>query len=137
MREVFADTSYWIALNDPVDRWHLRARHATDGLGSVLLITTEAVLIEFLNFFAEAGAHRRREAVRAVAQIRASLQVRVIPPGAYPMLADGIVFYSTREDKGYSLTDCLSMLVMRDREIYQVLTFDAHFAQEGFVTLPQ
>jgi predicted nucleic acid-binding protein len=35
-------------------------------------------------------------------------------------------------DKGYSLTDCISMNVMRDRGINDVLTQDKQFAQEGF-----
>lgn len=32
----------------------------------------------------------------------------------------------------YSHTDCLSMLIKRERGITDVLTHDAHFTQEGF-----
>lgn len=35
-------------------------------------------------------------------------------------------------DKGYSLTDCSSMCVMKTLGITDVLTHDKHFAQEGF-----
>ncbi|TRV46210.1 MAG: hypothetical protein EWV53_08380, partial [Microcystis panniformis Mp_MB_F_20051200_S9] len=38
-------------------------------------------------------------------------------------------------DKGYSLTDCASMQIMRQLEIYEILTFDKHFQQEGFSAL--
>ena len=43
--------------------------------------------------------------------------------------------YESRLDKGYSLTDCVSMQVMRERGISEVLTNDQHFAQEGFTIL--
>jgi predicted nucleic acid-binding protein len=35
-------------------------------------------------------------------------------------------------DKEYSLTDCLSMRIMEQRGIEEVLTADQHFAQAGF-----
>jgi predicted nucleic acid-binding protein len=44
----------------------------------------------------------------------------------------GFDLYKARPAKGYSLTDCISMIEMRDRNISDVLTHDRHFAQEGF-----
>jgi len=41
------------------------------------------------------------------------------------------------EDKGYSLTDCISMIVMKQRGIIEVLTHDKHFTQENFRILFQ
>lgn len=43
--------------------------------------------------------------------------------------------YRRRADKGYSLTDCMSMNICRDMDIAEVLTHDRHFAQEGFAAL--
>jgi predicted nucleic acid-binding protein len=43
--------------------------------------------------------------------------------------------YKARADKGYSLTDCISMNTMRERNLTEVLTHDQHFAQEGFSLL--
>ena len=43
--------------------------------------------------------------------------------------------YGQRLDKGYSLTDCISMIVMEQMGITEVLTYDKHFAQEGFTLL--
>jgi predicted nucleic acid-binding protein len=40
-----------------------------------------------------------------------------------------------RPDKGYSLTDCISMGTMRREAITEVLTNDRHFEQEGFRAL--
>ena len=47
----------------------------------------------------------------------------------------GLVLYKARADKGYSLTDCISMTTMLERNILQVLTHDRHFKQEGFEIL--
>ena len=44
----------------------------------------------------------------------------------------GFELYKARPDKGYSLTDCISMVEMRKRNILHVLTHDRHFSQEGF-----
>jgi len=43
--------------------------------------------------------------------------------------------YARRLDKEYSLTDCISMNVMRDEGITDILTNDHHFTQEGFTIL--
>ena len=43
--------------------------------------------------------------------------------------------YKSRLDKGYSLTDCVSMNSMREIGISEVLTNDQHFEQEGFTKL--
>ena len=48
---------------------------------------------------------------------------------------EGMKFYASRADKGYSLTDCISMNICRDFEIVEVLTHDHHFEQEGFTVL--
>jgi predicted nucleic acid-binding protein len=43
--------------------------------------------------------------------------------------------YEERNDKGYSLVDCISMSTMRRVGISAVLTNDHHFTQEGFQVL--
>jgi predicted nucleic acid-binding protein len=47
----------------------------------------------------------------------------------------GCVLYQSGLDKGYSLTDCISMNVMRRDGLIEVLTNDEHFTQEGFSCL--
>ena len=49
----------------------------------------------------------------------------------------GFSLYEQRMDKGYSLTDCISMQTMCNLEIQEVLTHDKHFTQEGFTILLQ
>jgi uncharacterized protein len=47
----------------------------------------------------------------------------------------GIELYRSRPDKGYSLTDCISMITMRREGLTEALTNDRHFEQEGFRAL--
>lgn len=43
--------------------------------------------------------------------------------------------YAARRDKGFSLTDCESMLSCEDRSLSRVMTYDEHFEQAGFKAL--
>jgi predicted nucleic acid-binding protein len=47
----------------------------------------------------------------------------------------GLALYKARPDKGYSLTDCISMHAMHERGVSDILTHDDHFRQEGFIVL--
>ncbi len=69
--------------------------------------------------------------------VRAILEnpnVRVMPQTRDSFLK-GLIFYETRSDKEYSLTDCISMNVMKAESLGEVLTNDHHFDQEGFSIL--
>ncbi len=44
-------------------------------------------------------------------------------------------FYGGRPDKEWSLTDCISFVVMQDEQIIEALTADRHFEQAGFKVL--
>lgn len=134
MRRVFADSYYWVALLNDKDQGHEAAQEASEGLQGTVLVTTDEVLIEVLAFFAERGSHLRTVAAAFTRSILESSDVEVRPQ-THPSFLDGLALYGTRPDKGYSLTDCISMLTMRREGIVEVLTHDSHFAQEGFAPL--
>ena len=46
-----------------------------------------------------------------------------------------VKFLQSRPDKGYSLCDAVSFLLMRQHGMTEALTTDRHFDQEGFVRL--
>jgi predicted nucleic acid-binding protein len=48
---------------------------------------------------------------------------------------EALDFYEKHLDKGYSLTDCVSMLTMKNLAVREILTRDNHFEQEGFTIL--
>lgn len=134
MKQVFADTAYWLAPANPFDQHHEKARQASAALGRVRLITPDAVLTEYLNALADKGQAVRHAAIRSVETILRNPDVTVLPQTRRSFL-QAFALYKARPDKGYSLTDCLSMTVMRQRKVKRVLTTDRHFEQEGFLAL--
>jgi predicted nucleic acid-binding protein len=44
----------------------------------------------------------------------------------------GLELYEQRPDKKWSLTDCISFVVMKDEGLQEALTGDEHFQQAGF-----
>ena len=134
MNAVFADTAYWIAITNVQDAMYDRAKSFSLSQKSRVILTTESVLIEYLNYFAAWGPHFRRTAAASVHAIMDSQTVRFVPHSNQVFLV-GLNLYRTRPDKDYSLTDCISMETMRSEGLTDALTNDRHFEQEGFRAL--
>jgi predicted nucleic acid-binding protein len=134
MNRVFVDALYWVAVINPRDQWHNRAAAVGNSVEGRGLVTTESVLAEVLNYFGEYGKMFRVRTARLVLALLARDDVEVVEQSRQAFL-DGVALYRARPDKGYSLTDCISMNVMRERDMTEVLTHDNHFTQEGFTIL--
>jgi predicted nucleic acid-binding protein len=134
MKAVFADAQYWVALINPQDQSHPAAKAASLALHGAEIVTSEEVLTEMLAFFSERGRFLRQMAAATVRSIYANQNMRVLPQSSQSFVA-GLTLYEARPDKGYSLTDCISMLAMRQEGITEILTHDDHFKQEGFTIL--
>lgn len=134
MRTLFADTFYWAAMLNPRDQWHQEVRRFNRTLGAVQLVTTDEVLTEFLNFFSSFEPVVKQGSAQRVSLLLKSPTVQVVPQNRDTFLA-GLNLYGQRLDKGYSLTDCISMQTMQSLGIREVLSHDRHFAQEGFTIL--
>ena len=135
MRIVFIDSLYLIALLMERDQWHQAATQTRNRLGSgVQLVTTYEVLVEFLASVSRGGPQVRRVAVAMAHSLMASDNISVIAPSP-ELCTSGLNLYAQRLDKRYSLTDCVSMAVMRELGITEVLTHDRDFENEGFVRL--
>ncbi len=134
MRRIFVDTLYWIAIIHRRDQWHQAAVSAGRLLIDCRLVTTDEVLTEVLNTFSGAGLFFRRESAALARDLLDGSSATVMPQSRQTFLA-GLALYEARSDKGYSLTDCISMATMRREGIFEVLTNDDHFCQEGFVKL--
>ena len=134
MNAVFADTFYWAALTAVDDPAHVRAMEISRSLAPDRIITTDEVLAEYLTFFSGAGAVIRDRVGRNVSGLINSFEVHVIPQSRESFLV-GLELYRARPDKGYSLTDCISMQTMKRERLTEVLTNDKHFEQEGFRAL--
>ena len=134
MNELFADAGYWIALFHPRDRLHSKALVVSQSIGRRRIVTSQAVLTEFLNHFAAFGAQFREKAVQVVQSLRQSSQVEIIEQSPARFEA-ALALYAKRPDKAWGLTDCDSFLLMQQRGITEVLAHDEHFIQAGFIAL--
>lgn len=130
MSRLFADTFYWIALANKRDSAHRAVMDFTASLRPRTVVTSDEVLTEFLAFCASDEMLRER-AGREVTRLLNNPDIRVIPQSRNSFL-NGLTLYNARPDKGYSLTDCISMQTMRSEGITEALTNDRHFEQEGF-----
>jgi uncharacterized protein len=86
-----------------------------------------------LTFFASDNWLRTR-AVETVREILSDPAVHIIPQ-SHDSFTSGFDLYAARPDKGYSLTDCISMQTRRREGLMEALTNDRHFEQEGFRVL--
>jgi len=134
MRKVFADAQYFVALINDKDQSHPAALAISQTLQGVTVVTTEDALTEVLAFFSERGRYLRQVAADYVNDLLTDPDI-VIHPQSHQGFLDGFAFFRARPDKGYSQTDCISMNVMRQEGITEVLTNDDHFKQEGFTIL--
>jgi predicted nucleic acid-binding protein len=69
-----------------------------------------------------------------LASLLADPTVEIIPLTDH-LLGQAIELFSSRRDKEWGLTDCLSFVVMAGQGIDQALTTDMHFQQAGFKVL--
>jgi predicted nucleic acid-binding protein len=131
MTPVFADSSYYVALLLTSDQSHARTIRLTRELGPPV-ITTAWVLTEVANTL---SAPRLRAGFLALLNdLQSDDEVIIVGPDA-ETFAQGIELYRDRPDKGWSLTDCISFVVMKREGITEALTADRHFEQAGFKVL--
>ncbi len=130
----FGDAAFYIAIINERDTLHATALLVAGATQDDQQITTEAVIIEVCDYFCMAGPHMRAAAARFVEVLRADARLTIIPQTT-ELLDDGLRLYRARPDKGYSLTDCMSMVICAREGITEVLTHDRHFEQEGLTPL--
>ena len=128
-RKYFGDSWFFIANIDRADAHHIRARHLAELAIADEIVTHDAVLTEVLAFFSAEGAALRLAAAEAVRTAMRDLHV-ITPDRSLFMRA--LDRYQRRPDKEYSLVDCMSMVMMKERGLTHILTNDHHFEQEGF-----
>lgn len=131
MSERFADAFVFLAMLNRGDRMHAAAVRALEGSGDPL-VTTSWVLTELADGLCAA----RSRAVFVALEQRLRMDHRVTIVSAEERLYQaGLELYRRRPDKDWSLTDCISFVVMRERGTVEALTGDRHFEQAGFIAL--
>jgi uncharacterized protein len=127
---VFADTSFFLALLRADDPAHQRAR--MELVANRPIVTTAFIVLELGNACARASDHA--DFLALVAGLRASPRTRIIGLDA-SVFDRGLEMMGARQDKDWSLTDCISFVVMENEGLRDALTADKHFEQAGFRAL--
>jgi len=127
---VFADTYFYLALLNEGELAHEAALAQSQIPRRI--VTTEFVLLELGNACARAGDHA--DFLALLAGMRASQRVKIIPLSS-KLMDRGLPRMRERGDKDWSLTDCISFIVMEDEGLHEALTGDQHFEQAGFQIL--
>ena len=131
MSACFADTYFFIALLFESDEAHTDAQARVTEL-SGQLYTSTWVLTEVADALATPG---RRERFLPFLRFLQSNPLVTIVPADQGLFDRGAALYDQRPDKAWSLTDCISFVVMQDHGLRDALTGDHHFKQAGFNVL--
>jgi predicted nucleic acid-binding protein len=131
VKRVFADSFYFFALGNPRDPAHSRAVAFNQSF-SGQLITTGWILMELGDGMVLPS--QRPIFTKLARQLRSDPDVQCFPCDDALMVA-GLDLFGQRLDKEWSLTDCISFVLMQREGVTEALTGDRHFEQAGFVAL--
>lgn len=129
--KVFADTFYYLALLDSDDSYHETAVSVTLDMDAVT-VTTAWVLLELANSLS--APRYRLTFIALLEQLRLDPDV-IIYEAERTLFDEGLSLYQNRTDKNWSLTDCISFVVMAREGITEALTGDRDFEPAGFKAL--
>jgi len=135
MNAIFVDTSYILALEVANDQNHAVAKDHWELVSPGLppLVTTSYVFDEIVTFLNNRGFHAK--AVQIGDNLIESRSVELVHVDE-ALFFMGWDFLQEHRDKRYSLTGCISFVVMQQRDISTAFAFDRHFLQVGFQMAP-
>jgi predicted nucleic acid-binding protein len=135
MNAVFLDTGYLLALELSNDQNHRVAVKHWRSLRKRLppLVTTSYVFDEVVTYFNSRGYHAKT--VEVGNRLLTSPSVQFVPVDE-KLFKEGWEYFQLHKDKDYSLTDCISFVIMKTLGMETSFAFDRHFVQAGFRKLP-
>ena len=135
MRSVFIDTGFIIALESVTDQNHEKALQLWNELLKDLpeMVTTTYVIDEIVTFFNSRSRHAKAVEIGNRLINSRSVQIIHVDQGLFDR---GWECFKQHDDKTFSMTDCISFIVMKEQGSESALSFDKHFTQAGFKVLP-
>jgi hypothetical protein len=125
---IFIDTSYILALINPSDDFHLKAKKLTFKVKGKF-VTSEAVLFELANALAK--LRTRALGIYTIEDLRHDPDIEIVPL-EQGLLLETFEMYSSNKLKEWTVTDCMSFIIMKKMNITEALTTDENFRQAGF-----
>ncbi|HET6882914.1 MAG TPA: PIN domain-containing protein [Pirellulales bacterium] len=131
MTALFADTSFFIAFLNADDQAYTDA-YTYMTRGDIQMLTSEWVLLELGNYLSRRAGRERFGPL--VDDLETDQRFRIVTANRDDF-QDGLGLYHQRQDKHWSMTDCISFSLMEREGITDALTSDHHFEQAGFRVL--
>jgi uncharacterized protein len=124
----FADTFYYLALGNPRDSAHQQALSISNQFRG-RIVTSAWIIQELADGLAIPPA--RNGFLNLLTALEQDDRTTIVEPD-FEHWRLGLELYRSRPDKSWSLTDCVSFEIMRERGVNDALTADRHFEQAGF-----
>ena len=134
MLEIFVDTSGWGNLVDKSQPYHqlMVQLYREAKQQKRRLITSNYVITEVVALLTSPLRIPRPKIISFVNSLKQSPYIIHIDKDKDD---DAWILLASREDKEWSLVDCSSFIIMKERGILEALTNDVHFEQAGFIRL--
>jgi len=134
--DIFVDTSGWGSLVDSSQSYHQDAvkvyKKVTENKKK--LITSNYIISELTALLSSPLRIPRLKIIEFIDSLKKSNYVKIIHIDEY---LDNLAWelFKNRVDKNWSLVDCSSFVLMRQKDLIEALTNDHHFEQAGFIRL--
>ena len=135
MPSVFLDSGYLVAIELEGDQHHGAAvRHWQSVTPDEPdIVTTSLVLVEAVTFINARGYHSKAVLVGNTLRENPSVNLIYVDEA---LLMEGWDYFVRHSDKRYSLTDCVSFVIMQRHRLQTAYAFDRNFIQAGFTIEP-
>jgi len=134
---IFIDTSAWYAMEVEDDLNHKAAKDFLTKIASGkygIAITTDYIIDETLTLL---RTRRNLEsALSFITKVTKSKSIRVFWVNE-DHFQKALEVFKKSNSKTWSFTDCTSFALMRELNVKEAFSFDAHFNQAGFNMLPK
>ena len=133
---IYIDTGAFLARHLSKDQYHHQANAFWDSIRkkSETCVTSNFVLDETFTLLGRRAGYSF--AAQRARNIYASELLNILRPSREEELK-AIGFFEKYSDHHLSFTDCVSFVLMKNRKIKRVFTFDHHFQLAGFQLYPE
>lgn len=132
--EVFADTSGWANFFVRTEPFHVIAAEMMNHWykNKFRIITSNYIILELIALLTSPLRIHRTHQIKIIETIRSASWVDIVHITS-DLDDKSLTLFMERPDKTWSLVDCASFVVMRQRDISEAFTSDHHFEQAGFL----
>jgi len=137
--KIFIDSSAYIAYYNKRDENHEKAKNFLDKIKSkeispIIFYTSDYIFDEVLTTIITLTG-RKDLAIKVGNTILSSKITKIIKVDS-KIFNEAWELFKKYKDKTWSFTDCTSFIIMKINNIKRAFTFDEHYKQAGYITIP-